>query len=104
MVEGTKSNLVLRDQMNNEKIIMVVVQLEQLQGTHGEARKVWASPKIHLWDVGEVQRCIHQCVGKKVTAKEWKVTLLNEILTSWTMLWQMKLVDEHVKYQGNPRG
>ena len=39
MVGGTKFNLVLMDQMNNEKKIMVVVQLEQLQGTHGEARK-----------------------------------------------------------------
>jgi hypothetical protein len=39
MVGGPKLNLVLMGQMKNKKNIMVVVQLEQLQGTHGEARK-----------------------------------------------------------------
>ena len=40
MVGGTKSNLVLKHQMNKQIIIiMVVVQLEQLQGTYREARK-----------------------------------------------------------------
>ena len=38
MVGGIQSNLVSMDQMNKGKK-MVVVQLEQLQGTHGEARK-----------------------------------------------------------------
>ena len=60
---------------------MVVVQLEQLQGTHGEARKDGPPPNHIWWDVGEIQGCIHQCVAQKVTAKEWKTTLLNERLT-----------------------
>ena len=38
MVGGPKLNLVLIDQMKNENI-MVVVQLEQLQGTYGKSRK-----------------------------------------------------------------
>ena len=38
MVGGAKLNLVFMDQMENEQIV-VVVQLEQLQGTHGKARK-----------------------------------------------------------------
>ena len=29
-----------------------------------------ASLKPHRWDVGEIQGCIHQCMPKKVTAKE----------------------------------
>ena len=44
-VGGTKSNLVLMNQMNNEKIILFVGQLEQLQRTHGEARKDKPPPK-----------------------------------------------------------
>jgi hypothetical protein len=38
MVGGTKLNLVSMDQMTNEHIV-VVVQLEKLKQTHGEARK-----------------------------------------------------------------
>ena len=38
MKGGTKLNLVLMDQMNNEKK-MILIQLEQLQGTDGKARK-----------------------------------------------------------------
>ena len=39
MVGGPKLNLVLMDQIKKKVSIMVVAQLEQLQGTHGEARK-----------------------------------------------------------------
>ena len=46
MVGRIKLNLVLRDHMNNEKI-MVVVQLEQLQGTPREARK-YGPPPNHI--------------------------------------------------------
>jgi hypothetical protein len=38
MVGGTKLNLVSMDQMTNEHIV-IVVQLEKLKQTHGEARK-----------------------------------------------------------------
>ena len=38
---------------------MVEIQLEQLQGTHEEARKNGPPPNHILWDVGEVQGCIH---------------------------------------------
>ena len=49
---------------------MVIVQLEQLQGIHGEARKE-RPPSNHIpGDVVEVQGCIHQCVAQKDTAKE----------------------------------
>jgi hypothetical protein len=38
IVNGAKLNLVSKDQMKNKQI-WVVVQLEKLQRTHGEARK-----------------------------------------------------------------
>jgi hypothetical protein len=44
MVGGTKLNLVSMDQMTNEHIV-VVVQLEKLKQTHGEARKDGPPPK-----------------------------------------------------------
>jgi hypothetical protein len=45
MVEGAKLNLVLMDQMMNAHIV-VVVRLEQLQWTHGEAKDNF--PQNHI--------------------------------------------------------
>jgi hypothetical protein len=45
-------NLVSMDQMTNGHIV-VVVQLEKLKQTHGEARKD-GPPKPHSWDIAEV--------------------------------------------------
>ena len=52
MVGRTKSNLVLMHQMNEREkmIVMVVVQLEQPQGTHGEARKDGPPPN-HICEI-----------------------------------------------------
>jgi hypothetical protein len=36
----------------------------------------------HLWGIGEVQRYTHQWIAHKITTKEWKTTLFNEILSS----------------------
>lgn len=49
MGEGGKFNLVSIDQMNNEQMV-VVVQMEQLQGTHGEARND-GPPAKHVREV-----------------------------------------------------
>ena len=84
MVGGTKSNLVLMDQMNKRKniIIMVVVQLEQLQGTYEEARKDGPPPNHIRGMLVRYKDVFTNVLLKKATAKEWKATLFNKILSS----------------------
>ena len=69
MVGGLKLNLVLMDQMKNEKHNgrgSIGATPKNLLG--GQER--WASLKPLWWDVGEIQGCIHQYVARNVTAKE----------------------------------
>ena len=81
MVGGPKLNLVLMDQMENGKhncCSSIGAIPMKLMGRLGKMGLF----KPHSWDVGEVQGCFHQRGAQKVTAKEWKATLLNERLTS----------------------
>ena len=84
--------------------IMVMVQLEHRQRTHGKARKDGPPPNHICGVLVRYKDVITNVLLKKFTAKEWKAILLNERLSSWGMWWQIKLVDEHEECQGNPRG
>ncbi len=81
MVGGTKLNLVLIDQMTNEHIV-VVVRLEQLQWTHGEARKDGPPPNYIRGMLARYKDVLANWLLENVAAKEWKTTLLIEMLSS----------------------
>ena len=91
------------DQMTNEHIV-VVVQLEYPQGTHGGPRQ--DGPPIPNHIRGMLMRykdVLTNRLLKNINTKEWITTLLTERLSSWAMWWPMKLVDEHDEGQGNLR-
>jgi hypothetical protein len=72
MVRGLKLNLVSNGEMTNEHIV-VVVQLEYLQGTHGGPKK--NGPPLPNHNRGMLARyndVLTIRLFKKVTAKEWK--------------------------------
>ena len=81
MVGGTKLNLVSMDQMTNEHIV-VVVQLEKLKQTHGEVRKDGPLPNYIRGMLVKSKDVLTNRLLENVAAKEWKTTLITELLSS----------------------
>jgi hypothetical protein len=81
MVGGAKLNFVSIDQMTIEHIV-VVVQLEKLKQTHGEARKD-RSPPNHMRGILVRSRdVLTNMLFTEIIAKAWKTILLNKRLSS----------------------
>jgi hypothetical protein len=76
MIGGAKLNLVSLDQM------MVVVRLEQFQWTHGEARKDGPPPNHICGMLARYKDVLANRLLENVATKEWKTTLLTEMLSS----------------------
>jgi hypothetical protein len=81
MVGGTKLNLVSMDQMTNEHIV-VVVQLEKLKQTDGEAKKYGPPPNHIHGMLVRSKDVLTNRLFTKITAKAWKTILLNKRLSS----------------------
>jgi hypothetical protein len=81
MVGGTKLNLVSMDQMTNEHIV-TVGWLEQLQWTYGEARQDGPLLNHICGMLAGYKDVLADRLLENVAGKEWKTTLLTEMLSS----------------------
>ena len=99
MVGRAKLNLVSMDQMKNYQI-MVTIRLEQLQGTHGEARKDRPSQNhICGWHKDVLTNGLFKKLlprnGKQLCwMKYWVLELCGEKWSWWTNMRKVKAIPE----------
>ena len=81
MVGVAKLNLVSMDQMTNEHVV-VMVQMEKLKQTHGEARKDEPPPNHIRGMLVRSKDVLTNMLFTRITAKAWKTIVFNKRLSS----------------------